>query len=109
MKLKLTLNASEKLRELNKGKYHYLVLWYDIEGCGCGVNGVNRIIFSNDVKDTYRKVDSSSTEFSIWVPEQQAIFFSEELALDFKNSMFRLSSAGEILNAFISPRSLFHE
>ncbi|MDY0405641.1 iron-sulfur cluster biosynthesis family protein [Virgibacillus sp. 179-BFC.A HS] len=105
MKLAITESALERLQAVGANRYANLLLWYDIEGCGCGVNGVNRILFTNDMKDTYKKVDNNS-DFCVWVPEQQMIFFAEEMTLERRGGLLRLKSASEMLNAFISPQSL---
>lgn len=104
MQLTITNKAKEALKNINDENRPYLLLWYDTDGCGCGVNGLPTIRFITEKRNTHRKVDNEL--FSTLINEQQAIFFAEKMTLDFSNGTFRLSSPEQILNPFISTQSV---
>ncbi|GAA0480035.1 hypothetical protein GCM10008986_00660 [Salinibacillus aidingensis] len=101
MELKITPSAEMVLKELNKKGDPYLLLWYDTDDCGCGVNGLPMISFVGEVNSTYQEVDSNV--YPTYINRQQAVFFHPKLKLDVvNNGTFRLSSPEGILNPFIS-------
>lgn len=104
MKLSITDRAREKIVEVNKEKKDYLLLAYDADGCGCGVNGLPTIRLK-DTKDTsFEHVDCE--EMDTIVHYQQKTFFAQEMKLDYNGATFRLSSPNEMLNPIISVQSL---
>lgn len=104
MKLEITKQSLSKLHELNIDNRKYLLLLYDRDDCGCGVNGVPTIRLTNEKKDYYDIV--TNDDISTFVPKQQAVFFNKKLKLDYRNGFFQLLSQGETLNAFISPQTV---
>ncbi|PAV29563.1 hypothetical protein CIL05_11915 [Virgibacillus profundi] len=104
MHLTITPEAKVLLDRLNTDNNHYLVLWYDTEGCGCGVNGIPTIRFTNEKDPLDIKVENEV--YPILIHKQQATFFAEDMKLDVKGEMFRLSSPEGILNPFISAQSV---
>lgn len=50
MKLEITKQSLSKLHELNIDNRKYLLLLYDRDDCGCGVNGVPTIRLTNEKK-----------------------------------------------------------
>lgn len=100
MKLTITDAAFEKLNESRAGG-EYLVLFYDTDGCGCGVNGTAALRWK-EAKEK-RDIIVECERLPVLVDRQQAVFFEEELKLDFVQHLFRLSSSAGILNPFISP------
>ncbi|QGS68845.1 hypothetical protein CV093_11510 [Oceanobacillus sp. 143] len=44
--------------------------------------------------------------FSTYISEQQAVFFTKSMKLDYKNGTFKLSSPEGMLNAFIATNSI---
>jgi len=104
MKLTITPEAKEQLIQL-KNNNSGLLLWYDTEGCGCGVNGVASIRFSKNTDSSYKEIESDWTP--TYIHRQQAVFFAEEMKLDFDNQTFRLLSPEGILNPFISVTRLY--
>lgn len=104
MQLHITSKAMENLQELMDDEYNYLLLYYDIDGCGCGVNGIPTVRLTNKKDDFQTEIQSNA--INTIISEQQAIFFAEDMKLDFINGYFRLSSPGEILNPNISKQSL---
>ncbi|MFD1171637.1 iron-sulfur cluster biosynthesis family protein [Oceanobacillus picturae] len=104
MELHITPAAEEELGKRNVNKNRYVVLWYDTEGCGCGVNGVPTIRFTNGDTNDYFEIESDS--FPVLIQEHQKVFFAESMKLDVINGMLRLSSPEGILNPFIAPQSI---
>lgn len=103
MKLTITTEAEQQLKQLMNTN-HKLLLWYDREDCGCGVNGIPTLRFIQEKQDSYKTVESNS--ISTYIEEQQAVFFSEDMKLDSINNVFRLSSKEGILTPFIVPASI---
>lgn len=104
MELVVTKEAIEKLNKLNQENNDYLLLWYDRDQCGCGVNGLPTIRFTNEKKDYYKEVQNSTMR--TFITEQQAVFFNNELKLDYQNGCFRLTSPEQVLNPFIPENSI---
>lgn len=104
MRLTVTPEAIEKLKRNDMTSYRYLVLWYDTEGCGCGVNGVPTIRYTNEKLANYLEVENEF--YPTLIHQQQATFFAADMKLDFANGTFRLSSPEGILNPFISQQSI---
>ncbi|MBM7598053.1 uncharacterized protein YqkB [Virgibacillus halotolerans] len=104
MKLTVTPEAAAQLQPLNDQTYRYLLLWYDIDDCGCGVNGVPTIRYTNEKSASHMEIENA--EYPTLIHKQQAIFFADDLKLDFANGTFRLSSPEEILNPFIAQASV---
>jgi uncharacterized protein YqkB len=73
-----------------------LKLVYDTEGCGCAVSGVPalRVIGRAEQDDE----QAASNAFAVYFAKRQAVFFEEELAVDFLPDAraFRLKSKQQI-------------
>ncbi|MBS3679652.1 iron-sulfur cluster biosynthesis family protein [Ornithinibacillus massiliensis] len=104
MKLTITENAQHKLNELNINNVTYILLRYDTEGLGCGVNGMPTFRFVSQKEETHQEVENDT--FPTIINSMQAVFFAEEMKLDYVNGTFRLSSPEGILNPFISTTSV---
>lgn len=104
MELTITEAANKRIIELNEGKMNYLLLWYDRDGCGCGVNGIPTIRLINEKQDYYQEVHNET--IPTFVNEQQSVFFNKELKLDYQNGCFKLSSPEQVLNPFIPENSI---
>ncbi|WP_087971613.1 iron-sulfur cluster biosynthesis family protein [Oceanobacillus rekensis] len=104
MKLMITPEAKQQLKQLNKDKDSQLLLWYDVEDCGCGVNGLPTIRFIKEKKSYYAPIDNDSV--TTYIDADQAVFFAEEMKLDIHKGTFRLSSKEGILNPFIPTQNL---
>ncbi|WP_407268834.1 iron-sulfur cluster biosynthesis family protein [Radiobacillus sp. PE A8.2] len=102
MKLSITTEAKNKIDQ--QDNMHNLLLFYDTEGCGCGVNGMPTIRNIKSVRDNYVRVDND--QFEVYVDQLQEVFFAEDLTLSFVNNQFRLSSPDGILNPFIPETEL---
>ncbi|WP_085991970.1 iron-sulfur cluster biosynthesis family protein [Oceanobacillus senegalensis] len=104
MKLMITPEGIEKLQELNIDNKTYLLLWYDVDDCGCGVNGVPTIRFTDKKLESH--IDVVNESYPTLIHEQQQVFFNKELKLDVRNGNFRLTSPEEVLNPFIPAQSV---
>ncbi|MDP4552718.1 iron-sulfur cluster biosynthesis family protein [Alkalihalobacillus macyae] len=95
MKVTFTDKAIEKLEYEPDG---FLKLHYDIEDCGCVVNGVVQLI-REDEQGSYN-MELESNFRSVRIQKQYAVFFDNELKIDYlpKHQCFMLKSDNEILN-----------
>lgn len=105
MRLKITEAASNKLNEKMSGKQGYLKLKYDIDGCGCAVNGVAALWFENEKNVEEHQIETGG--IPIYIEKAKEVFFDEEMTLDYKesNGCFQLKSPNEYLN----PRMSFYD
>lgn len=106
MQLTITPEAEQKLNEL-KINNNSLVLWYDTDGCGCGVNGLPTIQLVTEKQD-YHQALAGNTTIPAFIDSRQAVFFANDMKLDIRNGVFRLSSPEGILNPFISTQQVLH-
>ncbi|GAB3052428.1 iron-sulfur cluster biosynthesis family protein [Virgibacillus ainsalahensis] len=104
MQLSITAEAKEKLSQLNRNNNQYLLLWYDIDGCGCGVSGVPMIGFTDG--SGINSIEVKNDSYPTLINKDQAVFFEENMKLSVVNGSFRLSSPEGILNPFISEQSV---
>jgi len=102
MQLTITNETLDEIEKMNPNHQYHLLLWYDTAGCGCGVSGMPIIQLTDEQDVTYKEIKSDYSQ--TFIDEEQAIFFANNMKLDFVNGMFRLSSPDEILNPFISSR-----
>jgi len=105
MKLTITPEAEKQLNQLKNENDNYLLLWYDTEGCGCGVNGVPTIKFIQNKNNTYHEIETETNMLAL-IDGDQKVFFANDMKLDSKKGVFRLSSNEGILNAFIPLQSV---
>lgn len=104
MKLRITDEAKQRLEQMKDPDRPIIRLFYDTEGCGCGVNGLPTIRLENKERDTDQKVDNE--DYPVIIDQQQAIFFKKDMKLDFAKGTFRLSSPDGILNPIISIKDV---
>jgi len=102
MQLTITNEAIKEIEKMNPNHQYHLLLWYDTAGCGCGVSGMPIVQLTDEQDATYKEIDSNYPQ--TFIDEEQALFFANDMKLDFINGMFRLSSPDEILNPFISSQ-----
>ncbi|GAA0296599.1 uncharacterized protein YqkB [Gracilibacillus halotolerans] len=107
MELTITDRALEKIAEVNKEDRNYLLLAYDADGCGCGVNGLPSIRLKETKDSSFQPVNCE--EMDTIVHYQQKTFFAKEMKLDYNGATFRLSSPNEMLNPIISVQSLLEK
>lgn len=95
MKLQFTDRAIERLEEEQEG---YLKLDYDIEDCGCVVNGVTQLVLDAGPSDFDIEIETNFRP--VRVQKQYAVFFDENMKVDYlpKYHCFMLKSDNEILN-----------
>ncbi|MCT2537459.1 iron-sulfur cluster biosynthesis family protein [Aquibacillus koreensis] len=104
MKLTITNKALEKVREISDVKDKYIWLYYDTDDCGCGVNGLPTIRLTETTGEAFESVENQ--EFHVIVHKQQAVFFAENITLDYVGNTFRLTSPEGILNPIIPVQDL---
>ncbi|MCA0970183.1 iron-sulfur cluster biosynthesis family protein [Halobacillus litoralis] len=104
MKLVLTEEAKQQLTYMKEEERPLIRLFYDTEGCGCGVNGLPTIRLDYEKRDTDENVENE--DFHVIIDQQQAVFFRKEMKLDFKKGLFRLSSPEGVLNPIIPIRDV---
>lgn len=102
MQINITEMAEQKLAERTARKTGFLKLVYDIDGCGCAVNGVPALWLVKELNGTEAEVEANQR--SIYMEEDQQVFFAESMTLDFseKANCFQLKSPGEYLNPRLS-------
>lgn len=105
MNITITESAAEKINKRTMGKSGFLKLKYDIDGCGCGVNGVAALWFANELEDDDQEIKTN--EGSIYIEKSKEVFFDEKMTIDFseKANCFQLKSPNEYLN----PRMNFYD
>ncbi|MFC3038992.1 iron-sulfur cluster biosynthesis family protein [Virgibacillus xinjiangensis] len=104
MELTITSEAADHLNRINQEGKSYLKLWYDTEGCGCAVNGLPTIRFTNE--NSNRSLEVKSDRYPVLIDSDQAVFFEEKMKLDVRNGSFRLTSPEGVLNPFISQQQV---
>jgi uncharacterized protein YqkB len=102
MKIKITDAAAKKLQEKISGKPGRLKLKYDIDGCGCAVNGVAALWLESDRNESEIEIETSS--IPIYMEKSKQVFFDEEMTIDYKETAgcFQLKSPNEYLNPRMS-------
>lgn len=95
MKLQFTDGAIERLEHDQEG---FLKLHYDIEDCGCVVNGVTQLVLEEEVGDYDVEIETNFRP--VRLQKQYAVFFDENMKIDYlpKHQCFMLKSDNEILN-----------
>ncbi|ENH97400.1 hypothetical protein J416_05278 [Gracilibacillus halophilus YIM-C55.5] len=99
MQLTITDAALQKIYDIQNGRDAYLSLYYDTDGCGCGVNGMPMIGFKREKDDMDKDVDCE--QFKVLVHKQEATFFEKNVKLDYNGQTFRLTSPEGVLNPLI--------
>ena len=102
MKITISEAAGKKMSEKIAEKNGYLKLVYDIDGCGCAVNGVPVLWFVAEVEAD--DVEVKTNDRSIYVEKDKQIFFDETMQVDFSPSSntFQLKSTSQYLNPRMS-------
>lgn len=105
MKMEITKTAADKLQEKMAGKQGYLKLKYDIDGCGCAVNGVAALWLEESFSNDERLIETGN--LPVYIEKYREVFFDERLILDYSQSTgcFQLKSPNEYLN----PRMSFYD
>jgi uncharacterized protein YqkB len=102
MQITISEVAGKKISEKTAGRDGYLKLVYDIEGCGCAVNGVPILWFVKEIEEYDEEIKSN--ENSIYIDKSQQVFFDETMVIDFSVSTncFQLKSPGQYINPRMS-------
>ncbi|HLT54725.1 MAG TPA: iron-sulfur cluster biosynthesis family protein [Bacillota bacterium] len=103
IQLEITEKALQKIKTISEKPV--LLLWYDTDECGCGVNGLPTIRLAREIKESYMEVECS--EMNVFVEKQQKVFFAECMKLDWTGQVFRLASPEQIMNPFIPASQIF--
>lgn len=97
MHIQLTDAAAARLQTLADSPDAVYKLVYDTEGCGCAVSGVPTLWLLDGAEAAESQVAAASDPTITYDP-QQAVFFEDQLRLDYnssRNSLI-LSSSGQI-------------
>ncbi|MFC0214742.1 iron-sulfur cluster biosynthesis family protein [Paenibacillus chartarius] len=101
MQIIVTEAAAQQLAERQGDRPGTVRLVYDTEGCGCAVNGVPALW----IVEAPEAGDVAVTERQpvIWMHPQQAIFFEDEVKLDYRPQMrtFRLYSDSQTYHSLM--------
>lgn len=102
MKIKITDTAAQQLHAKIAGQRGYLKLKYDIDGCGCAVNGVAALWLETDWNENEIEIETSS--IPIYMEKSKQVFFDEEMTIDYNATAgcFQLKSPNEYLNPRMS-------
>ncbi|AQR77889.1 iron-sulfur cluster biosynthesis family protein [Paenibacillus larvae] len=102
MHLTITETAERILSPLLQEPSTWLKLVYDIEGCGCAVDGVPALWLVNECKPTDKIARGSS--FDVLYNPKQEIFFEEDIKIDYSkdSKAFTLSSPNQIYSVSIN-------
>lgn len=102
MNLKITVAATNKLKEKFSGRPGYLKLKYDIDGCGCAVNGVAVLWLESERFENEHKLETNS--IPVYVEKSKEVFFDEQMTIDYSESAgcYQLKSPNEYLNPRMS-------
>lgn len=96
MEIYITEQAAEKLSNKLEDDKH-LKLYYDTEGCGCGVNGIPTLWITTEVATG--DVEIQTNAMPVYVEESQMLFYADKLTISLSGANhYRLSSPEEILN-----------
>ncbi|OCA92689.1 iron-sulfur cluster biosynthesis family protein [Pseudobacillus wudalianchiensis] len=96
MNIHITEQAARKLADrLDEDKH--LKLYYDTEGCGCGVDGIPVLWITDQMSPDDIEIETNA--MPVVVEKSQMMFYADQLTIDASGSnYYRLSSPGEILN-----------
>lgn len=105
MKITITESAAAKLEEKIAGKQGYVKLKYDIDGCGCAVNGVAALWLESELDETEMEISTNGTK--MYIEKSKEVFFADEMTVDYSRTSgcYQLKSPNEYLN----PRMSFFD
>jgi uncharacterized protein YqkB len=100
MEITVTASAQDEIEtQLAKYDLHALKLVYDIEGCGCAVNGVAQLWMVPTTKATEAWPEATGSPLQIMYAQKDAVYFEERLIIDYRDSKaFVLKSDNQIYN-----------
>jgi uncharacterized protein YqkB len=102
MEIIITEPAAAKIEAKTNDDKGFLKLKYDIEGCGCAVDGVFALWFVPELEDDDMAIETNAQ--TIYVEKAKTVFFDEKMKLDYSEitNWFKLSSDQQILNGQMS-------
>ncbi len=102
MEIFITAGAAEKINEKTAGREGYLILKYDIEGCGCAVDGVMALWFVPALDGD--EITIETNDRPIYIEKAKLVFFDEKMKIDYSEAAhcFQLKSPQQILNGQMS-------
>jgi uncharacterized protein YqkB len=105
MRITITETATNKLQEKISNKSGYLKLKYDIEDCGCAVNGVAALWLERERQESEGEIVTGS--IPIYLEHSKEVYFAEKMTIDYSETSgcFQLKSPNEYLN----PRMSFFD
>ncbi|KGX86017.1 iron-sulfur cluster biosynthesis family protein [Pontibacillus litoralis] len=104
MKLHITNEAKQQLQAIQPENLPLLRLYYDTDGCGCGVNGINTIHFTNHHTASDEEVENDT--YQVFIDSEQKVFFEPSMTLAWNGKLFQLKSNQGMLNASISSSAI---
>ncbi|MDP4083762.1 MAG: iron-sulfur cluster biosynthesis family protein [Bacillota bacterium] len=98
MEILITEAAAEKINEKIQTLNGYIKLKYDIEGCGCAVDGVSALWLVPELDGDDIAIETNDRP--IYMEKSKTVFFDEQMKIDFSNTSnsFQLKSPNQILN-----------
>lgn len=102
MNITITEAAAKRLHEKMENQSGYLKLKYDIDGCGCAVNGVAALWLESARQEN--EVEIVTESIPIYVETSKQVFFAEQMTIDYSGTTgcFQLKSPNEYLNPRMS-------
>ncbi|PLT34795.1 iron-sulfur cluster biosynthesis family protein [Bacillus sp. V5-8f] len=105
MKIEWTEQAINKISDKIKEKQGHITLNYDTDGCGCVVNGVTNLSFTDSHEPDHEKIETNF--LPVFLDKTKMIFMDEAMKIDFvpEVNTFQLKSPNGVLN----PRMSFFD
>lgn len=102
MEIVITEAAIQKMNEKINGSNGYVKLKYDIEGCGCAVDGVFVLWLVDELDEDDIAIETNDR--TIYMEKSKTVFFDEQMKIDFSDTAnsFQLKSPYQILNGRLS-------
>lgn len=109
MEIVITEKASKKMNEKINGVNGFVKLKYDMEGCGCAVDGVSALWFVSEIDKDDMAIETNDR--TIYMEKSKTVFFDEQMKIDFSNeaNSFQLKSPNQMLNGrlnFITVKNI---
>lgn len=105
MEVELTARAVKELTERSSSiKDNILFIKYDIDGCGCVVSGVSKLVEKQELTERDCLAKAIPESFQVAYQKQYEWAYDESLTVDYNNGSktFMLKSPNQILNPRMS-------
>lgn len=105
MEIVFTKQAQDYLNDF-LNEENILVLTYDIEDCGCAVNGVPllRIEPAAEVKSDLVRI--TTNKFPLFMLQKQTLFFDDNMQVHYENNHLKLSSKNQIFTSNLALKRI---